>query len=123
MLQAWGLAQDHKVTRECASSKELETISLVSLPPSPLIMQAWGLAQDHKVIRECASKELEKIFPELTNGMVGLGCIMTTTMPFAYLTHLRSGRGRRADGGVLLTSVTVRMDILRTAGQGDGRRE
>ena len=38
---------------------------------------------------------MEKIFPDLTHGMVGLGCIMTTTMPFAYLTHLRSGR--RAD--------------------------
>ena len=67
-------------------------------PPAPRpLLQAWGQAQEDKLIRECASKELEKIFPDLSHGMIGLGRIMTTSMPFAYVAHLRSGGGGGGD--------------------------
>ena len=54
------------------------------------IQEAWGLSQDDKLIRECASKELEKVMPELSTGMMGLKRISNTSLPFGYVSHLRS---------------------------------
>ena len=54
------------------------------------IQEAWGMSQDDKIIRECASKELEKVMPELSTGMMGLKRISNTSLPFGYVSHLRS---------------------------------
>jgi len=69
------------------NSAELSALEVKQVDFRPLlclqsIQEAWGLSQDDKLIRECASKELEKVMPDLSTGMMGLKRIATTSMPF-----------------------------------------
>ena len=73
------------------SSLELKHIDFRPLFCLQQIQQAWGESQDDKFIRECASKEMEKVMPELSTGMMGLKRIQGTSMPFGrFLPRLQS---------------------------------
>jgi predicted membrane chloride channel (bestrophin family) len=69
---------------------EAEPIEHRPLYCTSQIKKAWGELQESKQIRECASKELEKSMPEMTLGIHSLQRIMTTSMPWSYVVHLRS---------------------------------